>query len=184
MEWVMKMNRFQMSEEEYKAVGKAEKQTRDKRVSQLLRILKMRYEGKRVREIAEITGLKINSISRICTRYQKEGLEGFIRNKYTSHRRLMTEAKEREILSRFEEAAEAGQEVTVQEIKAAFDEAVGRDTGNSYIYVLLRRHNWRKVKPRPKHPKAAGEEACEASKKLKPVCWKPEKRCSLTRRSD
>ena len=165
MEWVMKMSRFQMSEEEYKAVEKAEKQTREKRVSQLLRILKMRYEGKRVREIAEITGLKINSISRICTRYREEGLEGFITNKYTSHRRLMTEAKEREILSRFEEA-------------------VGRDTGNSYIYVLLKRHNWRKVKPRPRHPKAADEEACEASKKLKAVCWKPEKTCSRTRTSD
>ena len=173
MEWMMKMNRFQISEEEYKAVVKAEKQTRDKRISKRLCILKMRYEGKKVREIAEITGLKISSISRICTRYRKEGLEGFITNKYTSHRRLMTEEQEREILSRFEKAAEAGQEVTAQAIKAAFDEAIGRDTGNSYIYVLLKRHNWRKVKPRPKHPKAANEEACEASKKLKPVFWKP-----------
>ena len=180
----MKMNRFQMSEDEYREVVSAEKETRDKRVSQLLRILKMRYEGKKVREIAEITGLKINSISRICTRYRKEGLKSFIRNKYTSHRRLMTEAQEREILSRFEKEAEAGREVTAQAIKAAFDEAVGRDTGNSYIYMLLKRHNWRKVKPRPKHPKAANEEACEASKKLKPVCWKPEKTCSRTRTSD
>ena len=112
MEWVMKMNRFQMSEDEYREVVSAEKETRDKRVSQLLRILKMRYEGKKVREIAEITGLKINSISRICTRYRKEGLKSFIRNKYTSHRRLMTEAQEREILSRFEKEAEAGREVT------------------------------------------------------------------------
>ena len=60
-------------------------------------------------------------------------------------RRLMTEEQEREILSRYEKAAEAGREVTAQEIKAAFDEALGRDTGNSYIYVLLKRHNWRKV---------------------------------------
>lgn len=169
MEWVMKMSRFQMSEEEYKAVSEAEKKTKDKRVSQLLRILKMRYEGKKVREIAEITGMQVNSISRICTRYRREGLERFIANKYTSHRRLLTEAQELEILSRYEAAAEAGQEVTAQQIKAAFDEAVGRDTGNSYIYMLLKRHNWRKVKPRPKHPKAANEEACEASKKLKPA---------------
>ena len=84
----------------------------------------------------------------------------------------MTEEQEREILSRYEKAAEAGREVTAQEIKAAFDEALGRDTGNSYIYVLLKRHNWRKVKPRPRHPKGANDEACEASKKLKPACWK------------
>ena len=180
----MKMGRFQMNEEEYKAVIEAEKKTKDKRISQLLRILKMRYEGKKVSQIAENTGLRINSISRICARYRREGLEGFITNKYTSHRRLLTEEQEREILCRFEKAAEAGEEVNARQIKAAFDEAVGRDTGNSYIYVLLKRHNWRKVKPRPKHPKAANEEACEASKKLKPACWKREKPYRRNRTSD
>ena len=178
------MNRFQISEEEYKAIAEQEKRTRDKRISQLLRMLIMRYEGKKVREIAEITGYKVSSISRICTRYRKEGLEGFVKNKYTSHRRLMTEAQEEEILTRFEKEAEAGQEVTAQKIKAAFDEALGRDTGNSYIYVLLKRHKWRKVKPRPRHPKAANEEACEASKKLNKMCWKCEKSARLTQASD
>ena len=144
------MSRFQISEEEYKAIKTEEKRTRDKRVSQLLRILMMRYEGKKVQEISEITGYKVSSVSRICTRYRKEGLEEFVKNKYTSHRRLMTEEQEQEILSRY----------------------LGRDTGNSYIYVLLKRHNWRKVKPRPRHPKGANDEACEASKKLKPACWK------------
>lgn len=178
------MSRFQISAEEYKAIKSEEKKTRDKRVSQLLRILMMRYEGKKVQEISEITGYKISSVSRICTRYRKEGLVEFVKNKYTSHRRLMTEEQEREILSRYEKAAEAGREVTAQEIKAAFDEALGRDTGNSYIYVLLKRHNWRKVKPRPRHPKGATDEACEASKKLKTACWKCEKSASLTRLSD
>ena len=180
----MKMSRFQITEEEYQAIAAQEKATRDKRTSQLLRILMMRYEGKKVREISEITKYRVSSISRICTRYRKEGLEGFVKNKYTSHRRLMTEEQEREILSRFEEAAEAGREVTAQEIKAAFDEMLGKDTGNSYIYLLLKRHNWRKVKPRPRHPKVANDEACEASKKLKHACWKCEKSASQTRTSD
>ena len=71
--------------------------------------------------------------------------------------------------------------VTAQDIKRAFDEVRGKDTGRGYIYMLLERHGWRKVMPRSKHPKAANEEACEVSKKLKPVCWKPEKTCSRTR---
>ena len=70
---------------------------------------------------------------------------------------------------------EAGQEVTAKEIKAAFDEVRGKNTGSGYIYMLLKRHGWRKVMPRSKHPKAANEEACEASKKLNNVCWIPEK---------
>ncbi len=111
--------------------------------------------------------MRVNSISQLCRRYRGQGLEEFMRNKYTSHRRALTEEQEQEILSKFEEAAKAGKEVTALEIKAAFDEVRGKTTGRGYIYALLRRHGWRKVMPRPKHPKAANEEACEASKKLR-----------------
>ncbi len=45
-------------------------------------------------------------------------------------------------------AAEAGQIVTVKEIKAAFDKVRGKDTGRGYIYMLLKRHGWRKAMPR------------------------------------
>ena len=171
----MKMSRFQISREEYEAIQQAEKETKDKNVSRRLRILMLRYEGRKVSEIAEIFGMRVNSISQLCRRYREQGLEEFRRIKYTSHRRALTEEQEREILSRFEKAAEAGQEVTALEIKAAFDEARGRETGSGYIYRVLRRHGWRKVMPRPRHPKAASEEACEASIKLSKACWKREK---------
>lgn len=176
------MSRFQISEEEYKAIKQAEKETNDKNVSRRLRVLMLRYEGQKVAKIAEMVGMRVNSISQLCRRYQEQGLEEFKRNKYTSHRQALSVEEEEKILSRFEDAAEAGQEVTAREIKAAFDEVRGKDTGRGYIYALLRRHGWRKVTPRPKHPKAANEEACEASKKLKPVCWKPEKTCSQTQK--
>ena len=184
MEWVIEMSRFQISAEEYEAIKEAEKGTKDKRISQRLRILMQRYEGRKVKEIAEITGMQIGSISQLCRRYKEQGLEEFMRNKYTSHRQALTVEEERAILSKYEEAAEAGQEVTAQQIKAAFDEARGKDTGRGYIYMLLKRHGWRKVMPRPRHPKAADEEACEASKKLKPACWKPEKTCPRTRKAE
>ena len=163
------MRRFEISEEEYESIRAAEKETRDKNVSRRLRILMMRYEGYKVRQIAEITGMHINSISELCRRYREQGLEVFTANKYGGNHRSLTEEQEREILERFEKAAEAGQVVTAQEIKRAFDEVRGKDTGRGYIYMLLERHGWRKVMPRSKHPKAASEEACEASKKLKTV---------------
>ena len=178
------MSRFQINEEEYKRIQEKEKGTKDKRVSQRLRILMMRYEGYKVREIAEITGMRINSISQMCRRYREQGLERFIENKYGGNRRALTEEQENAILSRFEKAAEAGQEVTATQIKAAFDEVRGKDTGRGYIYMLLERHGWRKVMPRSRHPKAANEEACEASKKLKLAYWKREKTCSRTREEE
>ena len=167
------MSRFQVSREEYEEIKAAEKQTRDKNISRRLKILMMRYEGKKVAEIASATGMRINSISQLCRRYREQGLKVFCKNKYTSHHHALTYAQEKEILEQFEQAAAAGQEVTAQDIKKAFDEIRGKDTGRGYIYMLLKRHGWRKVMPRSKHPKAASEEACEASKKLSKECMTP-----------
>ncbi|NMA29422.1 MAG: hypothetical protein GX934_16825 [Burkholderiales bacterium] len=178
------MSRFEINEAEYEAIRRAEKETKDKNISRRLKVLMMRYEGYKVREIADRTGMRINSISQLCRRYREQGLEEFKRNKATSHRYALPIEKELEILSRFEKAAEAGQAVTAKDIKAAFDEERGKDTGRGYIYMLLKRHGWRKVMPRPRHPKAASEEACEASKKLKPMCWKPEKTCPQSRSAE
>ena len=83
----------------------------------------------------------------------------------------MTYEEEQAILDRFTEKAEAGQIITVKEIKSAFDEKLGKDTGRGYIYMLLARHKWRKIRPRPKHPKRTSDEEIAASKKLKPG-WK------------
>lgn len=171
------MKRFQIREEEYQRIKVAEKATKDKNISRRLRVLMLRYEGYTTTEAAKATGMSRVNVSVVCRRYREQGLEEFIRNKYTSHRHALTEEQEREILDRFEKAAEAGQEVTATEIKAAFDEMRGKDTGRGYIYMLLKRHGWRKVMPRSKHPKAADEEACEASKKLNNAWWMPEKTC-------
>lgn len=167
------MNRFKISEEEYKKVRELEKKTKDKNISRRLKVLMLKYEGKKNKEIADMLGIHIKSVSTMCMRYMEKGLSEYTRNKYKSHYRLLSEEQELEILSRFKKAAESGQQVTVKEIKAAFDEACGKDTGNAYIYLLLKRHNWRKVMPRPKHPKAADKEACDASKKLNKIYWMP-----------
>ena len=158
------MSRFQISAEEYEAIKAAGKKVKDKKTSKRLRILMLRYEGYKVADIAKMYGTRKEWISQVCRRYREQGLEEFIRNKYKTHHRALTDAEEDAILAPFEKAAEAGQVVTVKEIKAAFDKVRGKDTGRGYIYMLLKRHGWRKVMPRSKHPKAADEEACDASK--------------------
>ncbi len=175
------MKRFHINETEYKAIQAAEKETKDKNVSRRLRILMMSYEGYSAAETAKILGINRSNVYQQYRKYESEGLKGFTKSKYGGNHRALTEEREKEILERFERAAEAGHVVTAQDIKRAFDEERGKDTGRGYIYMLLERHGWRKVMPRSKHPKAASEEACEASKKLKPACWKPEKTCSRTR---
>ena len=177
----MKVKRYEISEEEYEAIKAAEKVIKDKKISRRLRIIMLRYEGYSAAETAKLMGMNRSSIYLQYKRYEAEGLEGLKQNKYTGHRHALSEEQEKEILVRFERAAEAGQVVTAQEIKKAFDEVRGKDTGRGYIYMLLKRHGWRKVMPRSRHPKAASEEACEASKKLNKTCLKQERSRSQKR---
>ena len=43
--------------------------------------------------------------------------------------------------------------LNVHDLKAAYEQAIGHSTSNSTIYNLLARHGWRKLMPRPFHPK-------------------------------
>ena len=162
---------YQITEEEYKEIVIREKQTRDKRISKRLRVLMLRYERKSNPEIAAKLDISTDRLSHLISEYKRVGLEEYVRVKYTGNHRNMSYEEEQEILDRFQEAAKAGQVITVKEIKAAFDEKLGRDTGRGYIYMLLKRHRWRKLKPRSRHPKKASDEEIAASKKLKPS-WK------------
>ena len=41
----------------------------------------------------------------------------------------------------------------VHDLKAAYETAIGHATSHSTIYNVLARHGWRKLMPRPFHPK-------------------------------
>ncbi|MBS6062933.1 winged helix-turn-helix domain-containing protein [Criibacterium bergeronii] len=70
-------------------------------------------------------------------------------------------------MKKFEDKAEKGQIVTVQEIKEKYIELVGHEIGSGQIHKLLKRNGYRKVMPRSKHPNKASEETIETTKKLK-----------------
>lgn len=179
------MNQFRISAEEYTAIKAAKKAVKkDKRTSKLLRILMLRYEGYKVKEIAKKCGIRWETVSQVCHRYREQGLDEFMRNKYTTHHRSLTVEEENAILAPFEKAADAGQIVTVKEIKAAFDKVRGKDTGKGYIYMLLSRHGWRKVMTISKLPQSVKEEACEASKRINAYVWKRVKSASQNQESE
>ena len=161
------MRRRAISTEEYERIVVAEKATQDKKISRKLRVLMLRYEGYGNQVIAERLGISSTRVTHLVGEYFKKGLEEFARKKYGGNHRNMSETEENEILDGFKERAEAGHVITAQDIKRAFDDRLGRDTGSGYIYMLLDRHGWRKVMPRSRHPKKADDETIAATKKLK-----------------
>ena len=161
------MIRKTIDKEEYEKIVMAEKATQDKQISRKLKVLMLRYEGLSNEEIGKRLGLCSVRVSQLVSEYKKNGLDVFTKKKYGGNHRNMSEAEEAEILESFKKRSEAGQVIIAREIKEVFDKKLGRDTGRGYIYMVLRRHGWRKVMPRSKHPKKATPEAIEASKKLK-----------------
>lgn len=60
------MKRFQITEAEYEAIKAKESATKDKNISRRLRVLMLRYEGKKVEEIGQILHLNKGSIATMC----------------------------------------------------------------------------------------------------------------------
>jgi transposase len=77
----------------------------------------------------------------------------------------LTLEEEAQFLAPFFARAEQGLLTTTAEIWRAFESRVGHHVDDSTMYRLLNRHGWRKLLPRPSHPKA-DPQAKEQFKKL------------------
>ena len=148
----MEMKGYSINAEEYQKIEEAEKRCKDKRTSKKLTVLLIRFSGVSIAETAQRMNCSERKVARLISEYKKQGLEEFMRSKYVGgNHRSLSEAEEKEILAPFEKMADEGHMVTAQEIKKVFDKRIGKDTGRGYIYMLLKRHGWRKVMPRAKH---------------------------------
>ena len=156
------------SERDIENIKTARKENRDKQVDKRLQALELQATGEKAKKIAEITGFHPAYISQLMAKYRDGGIEAITGNHYGGNRRNMSFEDEAALLEPFRQKAELGQIVEVSEIKAAYEKAVGHSIGGTQIYYVLRRHGWRKVMPRSKHPKKASDEAIKASKKLTP----------------
>ena len=155
-----------ITEEEYKEVEKIMKQNKNKKADKRLKAIKLRYEGKTYKQIAEKLDYTHTWVSKLCKAFKEQGVKEYARNKFGGNNQAVDKETEAAILLRFRKEAESGRIVSASEIKKAFDEYRGKDTGRGYIYELLERHKWRTVMPRGKHPKGASAEEIESSKKL------------------
>jgi transposase len=89
------------------------------------------------------------------SRWAKEGEAIFdVRGRGGRRHQHLTPEQERELLAPFVERAEAGGMLTVGEVQGAYHQRIGKVVSRSTIYRLLERHGWRKIMPRPRHPKA------------------------------
>ncbi len=158
--------KYYINAEQKAELEAARKANKDKNIDKRLKALILRAEGKKNAEIAKETEYHEAYVSKLVSLYCNRGLGSIVDNHYAGNRRNMSFTEEEALLCEYKKKAEEGQIIEVSEIKKAYEEKVGHRIGKGQIYYVLKRHGWRKVMPRSKHPNKASDEAIEASKKL------------------
>lgn len=100
-------------------------------------------------KVAKSVGFVHQTVRNLLNRYLSVGLESLLKeNRGGRHR----------------SSSLNGEFVTVNSLFKAYQERVGHKTTRESFYALLKRHGWRKVSPRPQHPKKADAETILSSK--------------------
>ncbi len=164
----MKMSsQYKFTETDKQIIRTARKQNKNKRTETRLKALELRANGEKANAIAEKTGFHPAYISQLTRKYRDGGIEAIVSPHYGGNRRNMSIEEETKFLEPFREKALKGQVIVVSEIEEAYKKAVGHtNIGGSQIYKVLKRHGWRKIMPRSRHPKQASAEDIASSKKL------------------
>jgi transposase len=104
--------------------------------------------------IATAMGVSLSTVNRAHMAYDRGGIKALKPRPIGGRQREnMTLSEEKALLARFGQAAGAGEMLNVHDLTAAYEQAIGHPTSNSTVYNLLARHGWRKLMPRPFHPR-------------------------------
>jgi transposase len=118
--------------------------------------------------ISKMTGLSYGSVRNIYSRFNQKG-DQILKSVKTGGRLRanMSLDDEKDFLRPFMELAGNSGILEVSGIHKAYETKTGKKVPLSTVYRLLARHGWRKIAPRPSHPKT-DLEAQEAFKKTLP----------------
>jgi transposase len=141
------------NKDQVERLKKALKREEDHVIRQRIQMVLLREDGKTQPQIADLTGLSLSTVNRAHMAYDNGGINA-LKPKPSGGRirENMTLKEEKAFLKQFAKAAGAGELLHVQDLKTAYEKAIGHPTSNSTIYNLLARHDWRKLMPRPYHP--------------------------------
>ena len=111
--------------------------------------------GYNAQQIAEITGLKLQTVRNLHAAYLKDGEACLKPSKKKGGRKhfYLTIKQEKAFLARFEERGKTGSLLEASQIHTALQQKLNVEIPLSTTYRMLHRHGWRKLAPRPKHSK-------------------------------
>jgi transposase len=104
--------------------------------------------------IARTIGWSVQTVYQVHSTYSRGGEAALEPHPEGGRRRAnLSLAEEKALLAGFVAEAEAGGLLEVGAIVTAYEKAVGHHVPPSTVYRMLKRHDWRTIAPRPRHPK-------------------------------
>lgn len=105
-------------------------------------------------QVAIAIGWQPTSVRRLQAQYLRKGEEilSTVGRGGRRHQNL-SEEEEVQLLGQFTARAERGGMLEVSQVKGAYEKAIGHSVPKSTVYRMLSRHGWRKIAPRPRHPR-------------------------------
>jgi len=137
--------------ESEKILKKVRRAGESKRVQCVL----MRCLGSDSRTIGRIVGYGSNHVRLVWRWYRTGGWSRLLgeqrgQNRGKAHLTLEEEAL---FLEQFKTKAKRGRLLLSKDIHKVHQEKIGKNINQTVTYRLLKRHGWRKIVPRPEHPK-------------------------------
>jgi transposase len=112
-------------------------------------------EPRKAEEIARHCGVSKATVHDVISRYNRLGVAAVeTAGKGGRRRQDLPLEEEKAFLAPFFAQALTGEIATAGQIWHAFEKRVGHEVDDSPRYRLLNRHGWRKLMPRPRHPKS------------------------------
>ena len=129
--------------------------------------------GLSVSAIADACDVSYKTVTQWTWMYNKFGPRKYCLTGRGGRRKgFLAPEEERRLLEQLTVKANKGHVVTARVLREKAEKLLGRKVSKDYAYDLLHRHEWRKVQPRPHHPKR-NEEKQRAFKKTSKTCWIP-----------
>jgi len=170
-----------LNQEELKA---RMKESEDREQFQRWQSILLTSKGLQADVVADYVGTTPGTIHQWVYRYNHEGPEGFMLHGRGGRRfGLLTSDEEEAFLEEIMPTAKKGRIITAFAVKTRIEQRVGKSVSKDYLYDILHRHGWRKVMPRPRHPKTDMEKQEEFKKNFQ-SWWQPPRKGSTKRTED
>lgn len=130
-------------------------------------------KGFGAQDTADLVGVAQGTVYQWVHLYNQQGPQALVLQGRGGRRKaLLSPEEEKVVLEEVATQAKEGTVVVAQTIRSHVEEKLGHSVSKDYAYDLLHRHGWRKVAPRPRHPK--GDKAKQdAFKKNSRSSWMP-----------